>query len=149
MIAISRRPIGRIANTVSFASTLYLCPVLDVLVAEVPERWRSEIRLGLQEALVNAVKHGNKLDPGKLIRVNFSVVERFYWWVITNQGQGFTPPAANLASLDDYLPCCEQECGRGLFILYQIFDEVQWNDDGTQLTLGKQLHDRFRFPLIS
>lgn len=149
MIAISRRPTGQITNTVSFASTLYLCPVLDALVAEVPERWRSEVRLGLQEALVNAVKHGNKLDPGKLIRVNFSVVERFYWWVITNQGKGFTPPTANLASFDNHLPCCEQECGRGLFILYQIFDEVHWNDDGTQLTLGKQLHDRFRFPLIS
>ncbi len=148
MIAISSRPSRRSCNTVSFASTLYLCPVLDLLVAEIPERWRPEVRLGLQEALVNAVKHGNRLDPGKLIWVRFSVVERFYWWVITNQGKGFTPPVANTSSFEDCLPCCEQECGRGLYILHQIFDEVNWNDDGTQLTLGKQLHDRFRFPLI-
>ncbi len=148
MIAISSRPSRRSYNTVSFASTLYLCPVLDLLVAELPERWRPEVRLGLQEALVNAVKHGNRLDPGKLIWVRFSVVERFYWWVITNQGNGFTPPIANTSGFEDSLPCCEQECGRGLYILHQIFDEVNWNDDGTELTLGKQLHDRFRFPLI-
>ena len=56
MIAISHRPSGRTWNTVSFASTLYLCPILDLLLAEVPEQLQAEIRLGLQEALVNAAK---------------------------------------------------------------------------------------------
>jgi len=148
VIAISHRPVGRSCNTVSFASTLYLSPILDLLVEEIPERWRSDVRLGLQEALVNAAKHGNRLDPSKLIWVKFSVVERFYWWVIVNQGAGFTPPTIDVNTFDNHLPCCEQECGRGLFILHQIFDQVNWNEDGTQLTLGKQMNDRFRFPLL-
>ncbi|MFN7514792.1 MAG: anti-sigma regulatory factor, partial [Microcystis sp.] len=46
----------------SFASTLYLCPILDLLTASIPEELEPEIRLGLQEALVNAAKHGNHLD---------------------------------------------------------------------------------------
>ena len=44
----------RNSSTVSFASTLYLCPILDLLLLKVPEELQPEIRLGLQEALVNA-----------------------------------------------------------------------------------------------
>ena len=148
MIAIFPRPVARNCGTISFASTLYLLPVLDRLVVDVPERWQPEIRLGLQEALVNAVKHGNNLDPSKLISIRFSVTERFYSWVIANQGEGFNPPTVSFNRCDEYLPCCEQECGRGMFILHQVFDEVRWNIEGTELTLGKQISERFRFPLI-
>jgi len=55
-------------------------------------RWRAELRLGLQEALVNAAKHGNNLDPSKLVIVRFSLANDHYWWVIADQGCGFNPP---------------------------------------------------------
>ena len=86
MIAISARPVGRNWITISFASTLYLCPILDLLLAEVPDYWQAELRLGLQEALVSAAKHGNKLDPGKNVGVRFSIVQDQYWWVISDEG---------------------------------------------------------------
>lgn len=148
MISVALRPVGRNWGTVSFASTLYLYPVLDLLLAEVPAQWQAEIRLGLQEALVNAAKHGNKLDPGKTVLVRFSVVDNQYWWVISDQGSGFAPPVSCSSSCTEHLPHNEKECGRGLYILYQVFDQVQWNASGTELRLCKEVSSRFRLPLV-
>ncbi|MEL6440340.1 MAG: ATP-binding protein [Cyanobacteria bacterium J06621_8] len=127
-------------STMSFSSTLYLCPVLDLLLVNVPPEWRAEVRLGLQEALVNAAKHGNKLDPAKTIMVKFTVTSSEYSWVIVDQGQGFAAGCMCLQSRHlqaQKLPAVEAENGRGFSILHEIFDDVHWNRDGTQLTLSK------------
>lgn len=149
MISISLRPAGRRYGTVSFASTLHLCPILDLLLADVPPRWQFEVRLGLQEALVNAAKHGNNLDPHKTVLVEFFILENQYWWVIADQGSGFTPscscstpPDCTKTDIQDV-----KECGRGLYILHQIFDQVHWNQEGTELRLCKQVSTRVRLPL--
>jgi len=147
VIAVSSRPVRRHWNTVSFASTLYLIPVLDLLLAEIPAQWRAEVRLGLQEALVNAAKHGNKLDPCKTVLVRFSVTSDQHWWVISDQGTGFRPPCHCSAS-DHHLPYESRECGRGLYILHQIFDQVEWNPEGTELRLGKRLSHLSRRPVV-
>jgi serine/threonine-protein kinase RsbW len=148
VIAISLRPAGRKWCTISFASTLHLCPVLDLLMADVPTRWRAEVRLGLQEALVNAAKHGNNLDPNKTVLVEFFILEGQYWWIISDQGQGFSPPyCCSVDSSDRHIDDVE-ECGRGLYILHQIFDQVLWNDQGTELRLCKQVNSRSRLPLL-
>jgi serine/threonine-protein kinase RsbW len=116
VITISLKPLGRSWGTISFASTLYLCPILDLLLADIPKNLQPEIRLGLQEALVNAAKHGNNLDPGKLVVVRFSFTDNQY-------------PE-------------ESESGRGMSLLHQIFDQVEWNHKGTELKLCKQIEIR-------
>lgn len=148
MIAISLRPAGRRWGTISFASTLHLCPVLDLLLADVPTRWQPELRLGLQEALVNAAKHGNKLDPRKTVLVEFFVIEGQYWWIISDQGSGFAPSCCcTIDSTKSHINELD-ECGRGLYILYQIFDQVHWNQQGTELRLCKEIKHSSRSPLV-
>ncbi|MEH1833991.1 MAG: anti-sigma regulatory factor [Nostoc sp.] len=142
MITISLRPVGRYWGTISFASTLYLCPILDLLLAEIPTKLQAELRLGLQEALVNAAKHGNNLDPSKTVVVRFSLIDNQYWWIISDQGSGFTPSSSSDEEPTDYLPPDESESGRGLCLLYQIFDQVEWNRKGTELRLCKQMENR-------
>lgn len=152
------RSVRRPWRKLSFASTLHLCPVLDLLTADLPPADRDPIRLGLQEALVNAAKHGNCLDPSKQVCVRFTTSEDCYWWVIVDQGCGFESPrccptitspggahdgpSAVPAIADGLpdpfgLPCNDWECGRGLFILRQVFDGVQWSDCGRELRLHK------------
>ena len=100
MVALFWPSIEREWGSLSFVSTLYLCPVLDRLLDKVPKRWHAEVRLGLQEALVNAVKHGNHLDPQKVISVRYRSSGNQYWWVIEDQGGGF-----------DFSRCCDpDEC---------------------------------------
>lgn len=146
MIAISLRPTGRKWGTVSFASTLHLRPVLDLLLAEVPIQWQLDVRLGLQEALVNAAKHGNNLDPSKTVLVEFFVLESQYWWVISDQGSGFSPGCSCSCNFDPSHQDVNDvnECGRGLYILHQIFDQVHWNQTGTELRLCKQIRNGHR-----
>lgn len=132
----------------SFVSTLYLCPILDLLLTEVPDIWHPEVRLGLQEALVNAAKHGNHLDPHKKISVRFAKTGNYFWWIIADQGSGFSHPCGCVEELKDDNPEAIGDCGRGLYILHQIFDEVQWNRGGRELHLCKQIRTRFNRPRI-
>nr|WP_238717949.1 anti-sigma regulatory factor [Petrachloros mirabilis] len=132
----------------SFPSTLYLWPITDLLLADLPKDLHPDLHIGLQEALVNAAKHGNCLDPSKTIRVQYCLTQRDCWWVITDEGNGFAPPLTcptRVSFLDKPDDSCE--CGRGLYILHQVFDHVRWNDAGTELTLGKQLRKSIR-PLL-
>lgn len=143
-------------TTMSFTSTLYLCPVLDLLLVSVPPEWQAEVRLGLQEALVNAAKHGNNLDTNKTIVVKFAVTTREYSWIIADEGDGFNKVCSSLDecnckantqiestdfshSFNPQLPNDEAENGRGFSILHHVFDYVHWNRDGTKLTLSKQI----------
>jgi serine/threonine-protein kinase RsbW len=136
------RPIKPRWLTLSFPSTLYLCPILDLLLQEVPDDLQSDLRLGLQEALVNAAKHGNQLDPGKFVSVSYKRQHNKYEWVILDQGLGFVPPQVRHVPVShNHIPEDECECGRGLFILFQVFDQVGWNTAGTELRLEK------RFPV--
>jgi serine/threonine-protein kinase RsbW len=141
MIAILPRPTQQQWRTMSFASTLYLIPVLDVLLEKVPEDLHMAVRLGLQEALVNAAKHGNRLDPSKQVEVKYFVNREECCWVIADQGDGFEPPDVKGNAPCDVAAwiCDDQECGRGLFILHQVFDAVEWSLCGTHLHLRLQL----------
>lgn len=140
MIAIALPSPKRHWSTLSFASTLYLYPILDLLLTNIPEELQPEIRLGLQEALVNAAKHGNNLDANKTIVVQFSATKEGYIWIISDEGSGFCA-AEDIPQNADCpdLPSEEAENGRGLCILHQIFDQVRWNYQGTQLTLAKRI----------
>ncbi|PSF35266.1 ATP-binding protein [Aphanothece hegewaldii CCALA 016] len=139
MIFVSLPSPRRNSSTVSFASTLYLCPILDLLLSKIPIELQPEIRLGLQEALVNAAKHGNKLDPSKTVVVKFVITKESYSWIISDEGVGFNSAKCEY-ELTDYpeFPTDEAESGRGLCILHEIFDQVQWAyEKGTQVKLCK------------
>jgi len=138
VVAISSPPASQRWSTLSFVSTLYLCPILDLLLVEVPSSWRWELRLGLQEALVNASKHGNRLDPTKKVSVRFARCGDLLWWVIADQGPGFAFPC-DCNDAPSAHPKQSGECGRGLYILYQVFDQVRWHQGGREVHLCKQV----------
>lgn len=148
VISISLPPTKKSWTTMSFTSTLYLCPVLDLLLANIPPDLRPEIRLGLQEALVNAAKHGNKLDPSKSIVVSFSVTQEAYSWVISDEGAGFAAHCNCHDLSSQHLPPEEAEHGRGLCLLHEIFDQVHWDQQGTRVKLCKQITHKTRQPLF-
>jgi serine/threonine-protein kinase RsbW len=146
VIAISLKPTDSSWMTLSFQTTLYTRPILDKLVANVPSPWQAEIRLGLQEALVNAARHGNQLDPMKYIIVEYANHDPIYQWLIRDQGCGFVAQRELNRCRWGHIRETD-ESGRGTLILTQIFDFVQWNDSGNQLYLGKYIH-HYRQPLI-
>ncbi|MGQ9864917.1 MAG: ATP-binding protein [Pseudanabaenaceae cyanobacterium] len=128
-----------------FPSTLYLQEVLNDLVSAVPSSWQPEVRLGLQEALVNAVKHGNALDENRWITVRSRHEVRsdghHSWWAIADEGVSEAKSTTlRQAVRQTSQPCAaEEECGRGVFILRQLFQEVHWDGDCHQLFLYKKM----------
>ena len=90
------------------------------------------IRLGLHEALVNAVKHGNKLDSSKIIKVKRIITPHWWVWIIQDQGQGMKKDKRkfNLPKKIDSVS------GRGLFIINECFDDVRWSPKGNKLQLA-------------
>ena len=90
------------------------------------------IRLGLHEALVNAVKHGNNFDSSKIIKVKRIITPHWWVWIIQDQGQGMKQDKRkfNLPKRIDSVS------GRGLFIINECFDDVRWSPKGNKLQLA-------------
>ncbi len=90
------------------------------------------VQLGLQEALVNAVRHGNGGDPGKSLRVRRILTPNWMIWQVQDQG-----PGVPLHARAGRLPCQQDaNSGRGLFLIYECFDDVRWSRRGNRLQLA-------------
>jgi len=116
-----------------FESSLQLNEFVDQLLEPI-ERSQSSylIKLGLHEALVNAVKHGNKLDPTKNIRVRRIITPNWCVWQIQDQGNGLEIKKRNYK-----LPKKVNSInGRGLYIINECFDDIRWSNKGNRLQLA-------------
>ena len=115
-------------------STLALQPLLELLLQPAAREHRELLQLGLQEALVNAVRHGNGNDPGKLVRIRRIHSPQWLIWQVQDQGPGLQPDQRS-ASLPEELDAIS---GRGLFLIHQCFDDVRWSQRGNRVQLAKR-----------
>lgn len=100
---------------------------------------QSNLFVALDEAFVNAVKHGNKYDPKKLVRITAEVSKTEAKFTIEDEGEGF-----DVNSIPDPLDPENlfKTSGRGVLFIYNIMDEVMYNDRGNRLTMVKKaLHN--------
>ncbi|MEB3242768.1 MAG: ATP-binding protein [Cyanobacteriota bacterium] len=115
-------------------STLQLAPLLDLLLEPLrpSSGARLEVQLGLQEVLVNAVRHGNGCDPRKCLRVRRILSPQWVIWQVQDEGPGIPSHARQRA-----LPTNpEAVSGRGLFIIHHCFDDVRWSPRGNRLQVA-------------
>jgi serine/threonine-protein kinase RsbW len=92
------------------------------------------IRLALEEALVNAIKHGNRLDPLKKVEIQFSVQMNRFDISITDEGPGYIPEKVPDCKADENLT---RPGGRGLFLMRHYMTEVIVHPPGNQLCMSK------------
>jgi serine/threonine-protein kinase RsbW/non-specific serine/threonine protein kinase len=117
-------------------STLQLAPLLELLLEPMRRAHNlAQLQLGLQEVLVNAVRHGNGGDPGKCLRIRRIQTPRWMIWQIQDEGTG-VPTARRTSALPEEPGSC---CGRGFFLIHHCFDDVRWSDRGNRLQLAVQL----------
>ncbi|HEY8561167.1 MAG TPA: ATP-binding protein [Pyrinomonadaceae bacterium] len=95
----------------------------------------SNLFVALDEAFVNAVKHGNKFDSSKLVRITADVSPEEARFTIEDEGDGF-----NVAEIPDPLDPQNlfKTSGRGVLFIYNIMDEVKYNERGNRLTMVKR-----------
>jgi serine/threonine-protein kinase RsbW len=85
------------------------------------------IKLALEEAMVNAIKHGNQFDRGKKVHVACRVAADRFEVVIADEGPGFNP-----ADVPDPVAFenLERPCGRGLLLMRHYMTEVSFHPPG-------------------
>jgi len=88
------------------------------------------VHLALEEAFLNAVKHGNKMDSSKEVKIECSVDFEKIEISVTDQGEGFEP-----ASVADprYGKDLYKPGGRGLLLMNSYMDMVKFNERGNSL----------------
>ena len=92
------------------------------------------IKLALDEAVTNAIKHGNKLDPSKRVIVNATVTASEMSVDITDDGPGFKRDTVPDPTADVNLDKCS---GRGLLLIEAYMTSVEWSDDGKTICMTK------------
>ena len=114
-------------------STLKLASFVETLLEPVICRETAKkIELGLHEALVNAVVHGNLSNPNKVIRVRRILTPNWIVWQIQDEGLGI---------VEDKRVCClplniDVNSGRGIYLIHKCFDDVRWSRKGNRLQLS-------------
>jgi serine/threonine-protein kinase RsbW len=92
------------------------------------------VHMALEEAIINAIKHGNKLAPEKQVHVEVEADSESFMLRVTDEGEGFDPAAVPDCTLDENL---ELGCGRGLMLMNHYMDEVRFNERGNSLEIRK------------
>ena len=93
------------------------------------------IRIALEEALVNAIKHGNGQDPGKKIHVESKVTRKRAEITIEDEGPGFKRSHIPDPTLEENLHKCS---GRGILLIESYMDGVSWSRGGRRLKMVKE-----------
>jgi serine/threonine-protein kinase RsbW len=93
------------------------------------------VRLALEEALVNAIKHGNRMDPEKSVRVECSISSDFLRVTIEDEGPGFRPEDVPDPTQEENL---ERPCGRGIMLMRAFMSLVEYQGRGNVLVLEKR-----------
>jgi serine/threonine-protein kinase RsbW len=93
------------------------------------------IHLAAEEALVNAVVHGNKLDPTKTVQVECIVSPDLMRLQITDQGDGFDPKKVPDCTLAERLEC---PGGRGVMLMRSFMTKIEYNAQGNSVLLEKR-----------
>ncbi len=115
---------------------------LEALIEEIADKHQiaddtfANMMTCLNEVAINAIVHGNKLDPEKKVIINAEVDAKRIIWTITDEGEGF-----DYANLPDPTAAenLEKLTGRGVYIIKHLTDQCIFNATGNEV----ELHFKF------
>lgn len=103
---------------------------------EVDEDIIFDVHVAFEEALRNAMIHGNKNDPAKKVHVETEVSDKAVTITVEDEGGGFDMEMLPDPTLDENLL---KEGGRGVYLIQHLMDEVTYESDGRKVTMVKYL----------
>ena len=135
----SRQPIwSRDKNLPSDLDAGHVC-IEELMAAIEKAGWEGRdvfhIQMAIEEAVVNAIEHGNKRDPSKLVHVVFNVYDDSVTLSVTDQGQGFDHQNVADPTVEEHL---DQPRGRGVMLIRELMTEAKYNDKGNSVWMRKE-----------
>ena len=96
-----------------------------------------DIKLCLEESLINAMKYGSELKKNLKVRLTAEYSGREVRLTVEDQGSGFDPKTlADCTKGNNLL----RNRGRGVYLIHQLMDEVQYNPKGNRICMVKFLN---------
>lgn len=96
------------------------------------DEFYARLMLTVSEAITNAIVHGNKLDKTKKVKVDVKLDGKVLIFIITDEGEGFNPEKVKDPLLEENLL---KTSGRGVFLMNEYADNVEYLDNGTTIML--------------
>ena len=101
---------------------------------EVSEEVIFDVHVGFEEALRNAMIHGNRSHPKKKVKIETEITDEWVMIIVEDEGNGF-----DLESLPD--PTVGEnllkESGRGVYLIKHLMDEVRYEKNGSRVIMKK------------
>jgi serine/threonine-protein kinase RsbW len=91
------------------------------------------ILIAVTEAVNNAIIHGNKYSPDKIVDFSLRATDQEVTLIVIDQGDGFDPEQVSDPRTPENL---FKEHGRGVFLIRQLADSVEYSDGGRCISLG-------------
>jgi serine/threonine-protein kinase RsbW len=130
---------GPNSQQIVLESSLESIDVVENLISKVKEEHSiseenyNGIWIALNEAVTNAIKHGNKYDPSKKVRLTVETKDdRYICFTVKDEGKGFDPSEVPDPTSPE---CIEQPNGRGVFLINRLADTVNFSGNGTILEM--------------
>jgi len=98
-----------------------------------------EIKLALEEALINAIIHGNKRNEDLPVSIGLSVKDGSIEITVEDTGCGFDYRKIPNPILDENMM---KMGGRGVFLIKRLMDKVNYNDPGNRITMVKHISNK-------
>jgi len=110
-----------------------ICDVCGRILSELKRNNFSEdevfgIHLAIEEALINAVKHGNGADEAKQVKIDYCISTDKFEVNIADEGSGFAPEAVPDPRVGENV---FKASGRGLLLMKAYMDQVEYVERGT------------------
>ncbi len=116
------------------ASTEHLSEVRDFVATHartvgLSDKDISEIRLAVDEAYTNIIKHAYKNTPSRPVRIELGFTNSQLWISIMDEGEGFKPEDYKAPNISKRIKN-KQRGGMGVFLIQKLMDQVQYNQKG-------------------
>lgn len=93
------------------------------------------MRLSLEEAITNAIKHGNAGDRSKQVKVVADVGDEKMRVEVEDEGEGFAPEDVPDPTAAEFI---ERPCGRGLMLMRAYLNFVEYSNGGRKITMERE-----------
>ncbi|MBL0329150.1 MAG: ATP-binding protein [Bacteroidetes bacterium] len=136
--------IESISQKMVLESNLESVHTVEKLISRVKDEYAisddnyNDIWIALNEAVSNAIKHGNKFNPAKKVRLTIETKEdRYLCFTIKDEGDGFNPADVPNPTSPDRIG---EPNGRGVFLIHKLADTVTYSENGTCVEIGFDLY---------
>lgn len=95
-----------------------------------------DVRLCLEESLINAIKYGNALNPDVPVHLVVEYTDTELKMTVEDRGEGFDTKRISDCTKEENLL---KQSGRGIYLISQLMDKISYNAKGNCLSMVKRL----------